>query len=286
MLSSKHSEPLLFKTHIIKYIKGTIVMSLFDAEINCDTNFVYKKYRDDISELIAYIEVYQHDLPAPIMAIVAELFQTISACETDAEFPNSPGLVSMLDKTTWKVVQSLKKYSVCLFIAKNQEYKKRFHKHKYKGVLMDDGQKFHTVAQQIESRLCKTFSDDLRSCYKGNTVSTLKELSVKERIRYLYSKFKILLCPSFRILKKEPFLPTSRLVLPGILDVDFTNAYNDAKDLLEKYQNVFPKVIKNGRNQSLTMSIFVAISTWIIPIILSIPVVLKIVDKVKVFICE
>lgn len=177
MFSPKYSELLLFETHIIKYSKGTIIMSLFDTKINCDTDFVYKKYRDDISELIAYIEVYQHDLPEPIMAIMAELFQTIAACETDSNFPDSSELVSMLDKTTWKVVQSLKYYSVCLFIAKIQEYKKIFHKYKYKGILMDDGQKFCTVAQQIESRLCATFSGNLRSYYKGNVISTLKGLS-------------------------------------------------------------------------------------------------------------
>ena len=261
-------------------------MSLFDPQINCDTNFVYKKYKEEISELIAYIEVYQHDLPASIMAIVAELFQTISVCETDDNFPNSPELVSMLDKTTWKVVQSLRKYSICLFITKIQEYKKIFHKYRYKGVLMDDGRKFHIVAQQIESQLCSTFSNDLKCCYKGNTFSTLKGLSFKEKIQYLYSKIKILLFPCFRIFKKEPFLPTERLVLPSIVDVDFTDTYIGTKDLLEKYQNIFPKVIKNGKNQSFAMSVFVAVSTWIIPIILSIPIVLKIVDKLKAFICE
>ena len=261
-------------------------MSLFDATIDCDTNFVYKKYRDDISELIAYIEVYLHDLPASIMAIVAELFQTISVCETDDDFSSKPELVSMLDNTTWEVVQYLKKYSVCLFIAKIQEYKKIFRKHKYKGVLMDDKCKFHIVARQMENRLCNTFSNNLRSCYKGNTISTLKELSFKGQLQYLHSKFRIWLRPSFRTLKNEPFLPTSRLSLPRVLNIDFSNAYNDAKDLLEKYQKVFPEVIKNGRKRSWAMSIFVAVSTWIIPIILSISIVLKIIDKLKIFICE
>lgn len=258
-------------------------MSLFDAKINCDTQFIYKKYRDDISMLISYIEVYEHDLPSQVTAEMAELFQTISLCEIDESFPNNSELSTLLDNTAWKITQSLKKYCICLFIRKIQEYKKTFHKYKYKGVSIDE-QNFYQVAHEAEKRLCKTFAEKLRRCYKGKTILTLKELSIREQVLYMVSKFKISLKPSFRLLKKDSFLPTDRLVFTEISNIDFSDTYNDAKDLLEKYEKVFPNVVQKGRNKSLAMSIFSAVTTWIIPIVLIIPVVLKIIDAIKAFI--
>ena len=36
--------------------------SLLSSE-SCNTDLIYNQYKDTISELIAYIEVYEHDLP-------------------------------------------------------------------------------------------------------------------------------------------------------------------------------------------------------------------------------
>ena len=58
-------------------LQETFAMTLPAVKTKCNTHYVYEKYKAEISELIAYIEVYEHDLPAEIMAQTAELFQTI-----------------------------------------------------------------------------------------------------------------------------------------------------------------------------------------------------------------
>lgn len=263
-------------------------MNLFTNEISeklCDTNYIYKMYKDIISDLIAYIEVYEHDLPAEIMAQMAELFQTMAICETDESIPMNSELSTMLEQTAWKITQSLYKHSTCLFIKKIYEYRKIFRKFKYKGVFID-GKKFYQIADDMEREICKLFSQNLKKCYKGKTLITLRNLSFRDCCQYMRSKFVVFFSSSFFILKKEPFLPEERLIAANRAVADFSNVYNMAINLLEKYENVFPLVVKNGRNRSLAMSVFVAVSAWIVPIVLTIPIILKIIATAKMFICK
>jgi len=242
-----------------------------------DTNLAYIAYKKTISQLIAYVEVYEHDLPSDIMAQTAELFQNIALYELDVD----KNTEKSLEQTTLIITQSLYKHSISLFIKKIREYKKTFKRFKYKGVSVD-GRKFCEMAKESESDICKEFSLKLRKYYKGNTLGTLKDLTAKQKLLYLSSKIALLFPSRFVFFKKEPFLPEDRfIIVEENEDLSLESLYSKTKELLEKYQEVFPSVVGNGTNQTLIMSVFLAISSWIIPALLSIPVIERIICTIK-----
>ena len=104
-------------------------MTVQETKIKCGTSHVYEKYRSEISERIAYIEVYEHDFPAEIMAQMAELFQTIVLYETDDDFLNNDKLQCLLEDTFHKVNRYLDKHTTYVILQKIKQYKKIFKKY-------------------------------------------------------------------------------------------------------------------------------------------------------------
>lgn len=244
--------------------------SLLSSE-SCNTDLIYNQYKDTISELIAYIEVYEHDLPEDVMAEIAELFQMIAFYETDIQ---ESDVRNALYITSVKVTQSLYIHAICLFINKIQEYKKVFKKFKYKGVMLDKIN-FINVAKSEEQKIVKSFSAKLKLFYKGKIRATLKCLKFRQKLKYLFGYFKVSVIPSLKVFKHEPYIPKNILAVDNLEEENLREVYNETKDLLQKYEKIFPEVISNGANKTLGMSIFLAVTSWIIPIVLLIPMFIK-----------
>ena len=50
-----------------------------------NVQYIYDKYKEVQSEIIAYIEVYDHDLPDVIVNEIVELFQIVAVYETSTD---------------------------------------------------------------------------------------------------------------------------------------------------------------------------------------------------------
>ncbi len=247
--------------------------SLLSSE-SCNTDLIYNQYKDTISELIAYIEVYEHDLPEDVMAEIAELFQMIAFYETDIQNMQESDVRNALYSTSVKVTQSLYIHAICLFINRIQEYQKVFKKFKYKGVMLDNIN-FINVAKSEEQKIVKSFSAKLKLFYKGKVRATLKCLKLGQQLKYLFGYFKVSVIPSLKVFKHEPYIPKNILVVDNLEEENLEEVYNATKELLQKYEKIFPEVISNGANKTLGMSIFLAGTSWIIPIVLLIPMLIK-----------
>lgn len=238
---------------------------------NCNTDYIYSQYKETISELIAYIEVYEHDLPEDVMVEVAELFQMIAFYETDNK---GDEVGRALCDTGVKVMQSLYIHVICLFMSKIQEYKKVFKKFKYKGV-MQDGTNFIAIVASEEGKIVKSFSTKLKLLYKGKVRISLRELNFMQQLKYLSGYFRMMVLPSLKTFVHEPYIPQNILIVDNLEEEDLEEVYIATKGLLCKYESIFPAVISNGAERSLGMSIFLAVTSWIIPIGLLIPVLMK-----------
>ena len=104
-------------------LQEIFAMTLPDVKTKCNTHYVYEKYKAEILELIAYTEVYEHDLPAEIMAQMAELFQTIALCETDNDFESNDRLQQLLEDTFHKMNRCLNKHTIYVILQKIKQYK-------------------------------------------------------------------------------------------------------------------------------------------------------------------
>lgn len=240
----------------------------------CNTDIIYNQYKHTISELIAYIEVYEHDLPGEIMAEIAELFQMVACWETETQDMQENDIMSALYNTSVKVTQSLYKHAICLFIKKIHEYKKLFKKFRYKGVMIDN-ENFVYIVQKEERSIVKSFSEKLKLLYRGKMGAALASLTFIQKLKYLFGYLKIVIRPSFGMFKHEPYLPKKILIIDNLEEENLADVYIRTKELLEMYEKVFPKVISNGANRTLGQSIFLAITGWIIPIVLLIPMLIK-----------
>lgn len=243
----------------------------------CNTDFIYNQYKNTISELIAYIEVYEHDLPEEIMAEIAELFQMVACLETETQDMLENDMMSALYNTSVKVTQSLYKHAICLFVKKIHEYKKLFKKFQYKGVMIDN-ENFVYIAQKEEKEIVKSFSEKLKLLYKGKMGAALGSLTFIQRLKYLFGYLKIAIRPSFGMFRHEPYLPKKILIIDKLEEENLADVYKRTKELLKMYEKAFPKVISNGANRTLGQSIFLAVTGWIIPIVLLIPMLIKLFD--------
>lgn len=246
--------------------------SLLNAQ-SCDTNTVYKQYKNIISDIIAYIEVYEHDLPGDMMAVIAELFQMLAFYETESQDIQENDKSEALYDTLIEAQQSLCLHAICLLIKKIEEYKKVFRKYKYKGI-MEGSENFAKIVKREEKRLSKIFKNRLNFLYKGKLKTGLKGLSIKEKAKFLFGYLLIQLRPSFKTFKKEPYIPKT-VFINDFKQESLMGIYVDIKILMEEYQKVLPAVISNGTNKPLFISIFIAVTGWFIPIALLIPTIIK-----------
>lgn len=244
----------------------------------CNTEYIYDTYKKCIAHIIAYIEVYEHDLPGKIMTQIAELFQMLAIYETSPQNPPNSDIAKTLFKVNLKVTQSLHKHAICLFINKIQQYKKNFRRFNYKGAMLDE-QNFAETANRKEKEIAQSFTDKLAKCYSDKFITTLVSLPLKEKLLYLagYVKFKIFRISSFSILKSEPYLPIDNLINDCMDDINFVDTYEETRQLLELYEKARPKVISSKARQSFGMSVFIAVCSWIIPIILVLPFMIRVI---------
>lgn len=240
----------------------------------CDMCAAYKQYKSSISEFVAYIEVYEHDLPEGVMAEIAELFQMLAFYETENQDVQKDDMDKTLQDTVTKVKQSLCLHATCLFINKIEEYKKIFRKHKYKGVMVGNTN-FVDIAKKSEKDISKSFGEKLKLFYKGKVKIGIQELSFKNKVRFLLGYLKVRFKPSFKTFKKEPYFPKTIFEVNNIEKENLLDVYKNTKELMEMYQEVLPSVISNGTNKTLFISIFIAITGWLIPIALLIPTIIK-----------
>lgn len=248
-----------------------------------DAENVYKHYKNTLSEVIAYIEVYEHDLPTDVMAQIAELFQAVAIFE-DSNNPEEREDVSrLLQQVDLKVTQSLYKHAICLLIKAIKENKRVFRRFKYKGVMLGN-KYFFEVAKEKEQMIVTDFCRKMRQYYKGNTAVGWRTMTMKERMLYCVGYVKVCIARSFLLFKKEPYIPINNLLTDDFDDESLKNVYRETKKLLQMYEMVKPKVIGNGSRQSIGMSVFVAITGWVIPVLLAVPVIMRLVSGVKVLV--
>lgn len=246
-----------------------------------DTENIYKHYKSTLSEVIAYIEVYEHDLPTEVMAQIAELLQAVAIFVDSNNLTEREDMSRLLRQVDLKVTQSLYKHAICLLIKEIEENKKVFRRFKYKGVMLEN-RNFFEVAKEIEQEIIADFCGKMKKCYKGTAAGSWRTMTMKERMLYWVGYVKISTAWSFSFLKKEPYLPINNLLTDNFDDENLENVYQETKELLQLYERVMPKVIGNGSRQSIGMSVFVAATGWVIPALLAIPVIMRVVDLVKV----
>ena len=228
---------------------------------------IYDIYKNTISDVIANIEVYEHDLPKDVMAEIAEIFQIIASYE-NATVSNKDILWNGINDTCSTVKESLYKHAIFLFIRKIQEYDKIFRQYNYKGVMLGDD-KFTVLARNKKHDICNSLKQELNNCYKGKIIENIRYLRWNKKFEYLKGYMSILL-PGFNIQKKEVYIPTDDLE-----NINLKEIYNDSKQLLRMYQIICPEVIKNGTKISFKGKVFKAVLSWVLPIILGVIAVLK-----------
>lgn len=209
------------------------------------TEYICKHYKSALSEVIAYIEVYEHDLPTDVMAQIAELFQAVAIFEDSNDPAERQDMSRLLWQVDLKVTQSLYKHAICLLIKAIEENKRVFKKFKYKGVMLGT-RNFFEVAEEIEQKIVTDFCREMRQCYKGNTASVWRTMTMKERMRYGVGYLKVCTARSFFLLRKEPYIPINNLLTNDFNDENLEKIYQETKKLLKKYEMVMPKVIGNG----------------------------------------
>lgn len=260
-----------------------------DSDINTIYNSkqIYKVYKKIISEMIAYIEVYEHDLPGEVMEEMADLFQVLAIYETCEE--SSYKMDNMLYREQHKITQTLYKDAIYVLIKRIDKYKKMFKKYK-KGVMKGEI-RFDKWAGKEETDIVKSFSEKMTLFYKNGvncpSYSEYCKLSPLQKMIIKSGLFKSKMLCKFSSMKRKLDIPIEFLIPPDLALVneenegefelyDLQEVFDKTKKLLEEYEQVAPKVISNGTKQSVSAMIFVAVTGWIIPIVLAIPVVGKI----------
>lgn len=235
------------------------------AESN-DINKVYTIYKTTISEIIANIEVYEHDLPKDVMAQISEIFQTIASYE-NAMQGDKQVLWNAINETYSTVIESLYKNAIFLLMRKIHEYDKMFSRYNYKGVMIADN-KFIELARSEKNSISEALHLELKKCYSGKLIENVRNLSWKGKFKYLGGYFYVLTFP--RRYKKEIYIPKDDLE-----NINLKEIYEKAKGLLKLYQKICPEVLKNGAKVSYRDMVAKVVISWMIPIGLGINAVLK-----------
>lgn len=248
-----------------------------------DAEYVYKHYKNTLSDVIAYIEVYEHDLPTDVMAQIAELFQAVAIFEDSSNPEEREDMSRLLQQVDLKVTQSLYIHAICLLIKSIKENKRVFRRFKYKGVMLGN-KYFFEVAKEKEQVIVTDFCRKMRRCYQGNMAGGWRSMTMKEHMLYCVGYVKVCIAQSFFLFNKELYIPINNLLTDDLDDESLKNVYQETKELLQMYEQVMPKVIANGSRQSRGMSVFVAITSWVIPVLLAVPVIMRLVNSAKVLV--
>ena len=243
---------------------------------------VYELYRTQISEMIAYIEVYEHDLPPLITGLISEVFTTIAVAESAGE-EEVLGLHYLIQT----VVQAIRLHAIFVFIHEIGEREKLFKRYKYKGAMIP-GEDIHIFdkIQEMKKIAVSNLTDKLKRYYRRSICSMfsiVRDSDSQYGIRDLLIYFKDFakLYVFKRLIKwEEPFIPLDFLVIEENESLDLSKEYSDFRQLLSFCENHMSDVINTGPKTSLRSNVFVAVTSWIIPIIIGVPAVKYVINGV------
>lgn len=131
-------------------------------------DIIYNGYKTDISELIANIEVYEHDLPKNVMVQIAELFRVLASYE-NCSVGNKDTEWNSLCDTYSTIANRLYCHVIFLFLKKINEYEKLFSRYNYKGVMKDD-ENFVVYANRTKKQIKTSLKNTFREYY-GNDIA-------------------------------------------------------------------------------------------------------------------
>lgn len=246
------------------------------------TDDVYTLYRKEIADIVAYIEVYEHDLPPVITGQIAELFTSIAVFEADDQEMRFNGL----KQSSEVIVQAIRFYAIFLFIHEIQEFEKLFRKYHYKGAIIPNSDlHVYNEIRKMEKDIIPCFKEKLKDYYRssfkgfcGTIFNSEEPYGINDLFRYIKGYMSLHFKRSIRGLNK-PYLPSECLVNSNEDYVDLSKDYEEFKGLLAYYEEHMPDVINSGPKQGVLMNTFIAVTSWFIPIAVSIPTIIFIAEK-------
>jgi len=250
-----------------------------------NTTHVYNIYSNKISDIVAHIEVYEHDLPVKIMAQIAELFQNVALAEnignnktTTSELKKQVSL--FLQESTDKIVDSLYLYAICLFVKQIKKYQQIFHKYHYKGINVFD-RPLYKILKKQECKIRKELNRILKKHYKEKCFLTICYSPLYIRLIYFLKYIQITIFPFLNTMKYSKYMPRDQFDINYTLNQDIEALYKETKLLLNIYEKMMPVVLKNGPKQSVPYTIFIIIASWIIPILAGIPIICQFLQHIN-----
>ncbi len=251
----------------------------FQSDVISD---IYYEYKNEIAEIIAYIEVYEHDYPDRPMSQMAELFQCMANYETKDGDDKSYAKI-LLDDSFSRIEQYLYIHTIWLILFEIFKYKKVFRHFKYKGVYIEKDDKeenFSCIADEKEEEITTEFSEHLLSHYKANgTYSIFSILASEKSLSQIRNFLKLKRGITFKSFKKEPYIPLEFLNTNNLTELKQT--FKKAKDLLEYYQKAYSDVVSNGKTISFKSVCFNILANILFPLGMTVITIWNIVNFFK-----
>lgn len=235
---------------------------------------IYEFYRTQISDMISYIEVYEHDLPPLITGLISEMFSAIAmASILDKEDTDG------LDVLIQNAAQAIRLHAIFVFINEIGEREKLFSNYQYKGAMIPEtNTHIFDEVQKKKKAAIHDFTNKLKRYYRyslKHMFSMVRDADspygIMDLFVFLRDYIKLYGCKRFSRWK-EPFIPLDFLAIIEE-DGDLSQDYNNFKELLLFCENHMSDVIITGPKVSFSSSLFVAVTSWIIPIAVGVPAV-------------
>ena len=235
---------------------------------------IYDFYRTQISDMISYIEVYEHDLPPLITGLISEIFSAIAM----ASILDEEDLAG-LDAFIQNAAQAIRLHAIFVFIHEIGEREKLFSNYQYKGAMIP-GTNIHIYdeVKKKKKTAIHDFTNKLKKYYRyslKNMFSMVRDADssygIMDFFVYIKDYIKMYECKKF-YRWREPFIPLDFLATIEEGE-DLSQDYNNFKELLLFCENHMSDVIITGPKVNMRSSLFVAVTSWIIPIAVGIPAV-------------
>lgn len=210
-------------------------------------NKIREVYISRLNELISFYEVYNHDLHADVVESIVMIFQNycVAEVETDVDKKNK-----LLNSTYSKCLITCRQ----LYILLIDTYLKRII------LLRKFYKKFNVKGVVLEIEDCEN-NGEMDIFFSSVTADELKKLKINIRkIRKAYSK---------SLKANEQF---DDLISESQLE-EVGQIYSQAKDLLEKHEKYYSKILSNGYNGTSFLHI-IKLSYLIISVVLALLAIL------------
>lgn len=236
---------------------------------------VYSLYSEQISDMIAYIEVYEHDLPPRITGLIGEMFSTIAVANIlDDEDPTG------LDDLIQSVAQAIRLHAIFVIIREIGEKEYLFNNYQYRGAMIPNTDlHVYDEVKKMKKAAVHSLADKLKYYYRFSMRAMValvldadSPYGIKDYFKYLIGYSHLYGFKSFNKWK-EPFIPPDFLTPLETTGKDLSDDYCAFKKLLSFCEEHMSDVINTGPKSSLRSRVFVAVTSWIIPIAIGIPAV-------------